>query len=55
MTERQAGRACSGAGGSLFYDFGTGNQYTMTCTLPSGNSFNCAMNDGPFGDVGNCG
>jgi len=54
MSERSAGRACSNAGGSMYYDFDGPRSDTMSCSLPSGASFSCDMVVGPFGDQGNC-
>jgi hypothetical protein len=56
MSERTVSRLCGNAGGSIHYDFESGDfsDYSMTCTLPSGNSFTCTTTGGPFGDILNC-
>ncbi|HYI24284.1 MAG TPA: hypothetical protein VD767_02650 [Thermomicrobiales bacterium] len=56
MSERSVSRACAGAGGSVHYDFHTGDfsDFSMTCTLPSGNSFTCGSTGGPFGGIVDC-
>ncbi len=46
MSESGAGRACSNAGGTVSYDTEYEDasfiMFTMTCTLPSQNSFSCS-------------
>ena len=56
MSERTVSRLCGNAGGSIHYDFESGDfsEYSMTCTLPSGNQFTCSTTGGPFGDIVNC-
>jgi hypothetical protein len=56
MSERTVSRLCGNAGGSVHYDFESGNfsEYSMTCTLPSGNQFTCSTTGGPFGDIVDC-
>src|SRR5215207_5499615 len=55
MSERTASRLCANAGGSMYYDFADGTVYMMTCTLPSGNQFNCAgSGGGTFGNMVDC-
>lgn len=53
MSERGAIRACSNAGGRIFYDFtsmGDLGSWSMMCFLPSGNSFTCVpyATTGPY-------
>lgn len=53
MSERGAVRACSNAGGRVFYDFtsmGDLGSWSMMCFLPSGNSFTCVpyATTGPY-------
>lgn len=56
MSERTVGRLCASAGGSIHYDFASGNfsDFSMTCTLPSGNQFTCGSTGGPFGGIVDC-
>jgi hypothetical protein len=56
MSERTVSRLCGNAGGSIHYDFESGDfsDYSMTCTLPSGNQFTCSTTGGPFGDIVDC-
>jgi hypothetical protein len=56
MSERTVSRLCGNAGGSVHYDFASGDfsDFSMTCTLPSGNQFTCGSTGGPFGGIVNC-
>jgi hypothetical protein len=56
MSTRAASRACSNAGGSVYYDFMTEDfsVYNFSCTLPSGNSFRCFATYELFGGMMDC-
>lgn len=56
MSERTVSRLCGNAGGSVHYDFESGDftAYSVTCALPSGNQFTCGSTGGPFGGIVDC-